>query len=81
MEFPSAQSLQAELHRPSGAKERRHQDDKSLRNPYGVGRILASAYRTPPVRGEDRVHLRHLKNQCFKRISFLPAAADLGHDL
>jgi hypothetical protein len=37
-----------------------------------VRRILASAYRTPPVRGEDRVHLRYLKNQCFNESPFRP---------
>ena len=54
MEFPSAQSLQAELHRPSGAKERRHQDDKSLRNPIwrwaytGIGLQDATCPRRGP---------------------------------
>ena len=29
MQFPTAWVLQAELHRSSGAKKRRHQDDKA----------------------------------------------------
>src|ERR1700722_4694537 len=40
----------------------------------------ASAYRTPPVRGEDRVHLSDSQNPRFSRTSFSPAAADPGYD-
>jgi hypothetical protein len=29
MQSPAAEALQAELHRSSGAKKRRHQDDKT----------------------------------------------------
>jgi hypothetical protein len=29
MQFPAAEALQAELHRSSGAKKRRHQDDNA----------------------------------------------------
>src|SRR5690348_15156356 len=47
----------------------------------GVRRILTSAYRTPPVRGEDRVHLRCLKNQCLSESPFRPAMRTTGMTL
>src|SRR5205085_1758942 len=42
--------------------------------------ILALAYRTPPVRGEDRVHLRDFKKSTFITNLLTPQAADHGHD-
>jgi len=38
---------------------------------FGV--YYGPAYRTPPVRGEDRVHLHGFKTQSSIRISFSPA--------
>src|SRR5690242_11401011 len=40
--------------------------------------ILAPAFRTPPVRGKDRVHLQEIESQRFSRTSFSPALRTSG---
>jgi hypothetical protein len=43
--------------------------------------MLIKAYRTPPVRGEDRVHLAGSYLKIHKKPPFAPDPADSGQNL